>query len=259
MLKQERIQLMEDYIAQKGFASMDELCQTFSVSINTVRADIREIISRGCAQKTYGGVTYTTQPAQYSRYETREKENTVKKREIAKIAAQMVNDGDIIYIDLGTTCLPMLDFIPEEYVITVITNDLSIINKAAKRQNVRILTFGGTYQQKSNSFKCTFPAMHSYIDTCNISKAFLGTTGVSATGLMTNSENFGREVRSQLIKTCPNCYLLADSSKFGKAALLTYGALTDLAACISDGDLPQKYRDLCREQGVRLLLADIPK
>lgn len=258
MLKQERIQLMEDYIAQKGFASMDELCQTFSVSINTVRADIREIISRGCAQKTYGGVTYATQPAQY-RYETREKENTVKKREIAKIAAQMVSDGDIIYIDLGTTCLPMLDFIPEEHVITVITNDLSIINKAAKRQNVRILTFGGTYQQKSNSFKCTFPAMHSYIDTCNISKAFLGTTGVSATGLMTNSENFGREVRSQLIKTCPNCYLLADSSKFGKAALLTYGALTDLTACISDGDLPQKYRDLCREQGVRLLLADIPK
>ena len=53
MLKQERIQLMEDYIAQKGFASMDELCQTFSVSINTVRADIREIISRPGAHESY--------------------------------------------------------------------------------------------------------------------------------------------------------------------------------------------------------------
>lgn len=258
MLKQERIRLMEEYIAKKGFASMEELCQEFSVSINTIRSDVREIIGRGRAQKTYGGVTYT-QSVQYSSYETREKENTSKKSEIARIAARMISDGDIIYIDLGTTCLPIVDFIPDEYTITVITNDLGVINKASKRPNIKIMTFGGTYQPKSNSFKCTFPAMHSYIDTCNISKVFLGTTGVSSNGSMTNSENFGREVRSQLIKTCSKCYLLADSSKFGKAALLTYGSLADLTACISDSDLSRKYRELCQNMGVKLLLADMQK
>lgn len=258
MMKQERLRLMEEYIAQKGFASMDELCRDFSVSINTVRADVREIIARGRVQKTYGGVTFV-QTAQYSSYEIREKENESKKRAIAQAAARTIGDGDIIYLDLGTTCLPVVDYIPEEYYITILTNDLGIINRASHRTNTKIMTFGGTYQPRSNSFKCTFPAMHSYIEACNISKAFLGTVGISPSGQMTNSENFGREVRSLLLRTCPKTYLLADSSKFGKTALLTYGSLTDLTACITDSSLSENYRELCRSLGVHLMLVDPSK
>lgn len=258
MLKQERILLMEELIERKGVVSMEELCQTFSISMNTARSDVREIVNSGRAQKTYGGVSYT-QPAQYTSYSTREMEHTAKKHAIARAAAALVNDSDIIYIDVGTTCLPIIDYIPEEHFITIITMDLAAISQAAQRPNTKLMTFGGTYQPKSNSFKCTYPAMHSYVDTCNITKVFLGTTGVSPSGAMTNSENFGREIRSRLIKSCPECYLLADSSKFGKAALLTYGTLTDLAACITDADIPEKYRELCHNLNVKLIIPNQSK
>lgn len=255
MLKQERIRLMEEYIAQKGFASMEDLCSTFSISINTARADVRDLVKAGRARKAYGGVSYE-QIAQYPSYECRELEHTEIKSTLARAAAQLVRNGDILFIDVGTTCLPILDYIPADYSITVISNDLATINKAAVRPNTAIMTFGGTYQHKSNSFKCTFPALHSYINTCNISKAFLGATGISSTGALTNSENFGRELRSALLHSCPACYLLADSSKFGKAALLTYGNLGDLVACITDSGVPDSYRTLCQASGTELVLAD---
>jgi DeoR family myo-inositol catabolism operon transcriptional repressor len=148
-----------------------------------------------------------------------------------------------------------VDYIPESFTVTIITNDLSAINRAAQRENTTIMTFGGTYKRKSNSFKCTFSALHAYINSCNISKAFLSTTGISATGALTNSENFDREVRSSILKACPACYLLADSSKFGKTALLTYGYLKDLTACVTDSDLPKNYQILCQRGDTDLIVA----
>ena len=139
MLKQERILLMEELIEQKGVVSMEELCQTFSISMNTARSDVREIVSSGRAQKTYGGVSYV-QPVQYTSYSTRELEHTAKKNAIAREAAKLVNDGDIIFIDVGTTCLPIIDYIPEDYFITIITTDLAVISRAAQRPNTKLMT-----------------------------------------------------------------------------------------------------------------------
>lgn len=257
ILKQERIQLMEEYIARKGFASMEELCRTFSISINTARADVRELVRAGRAQKAYGGVS-CEQAAGYPGHEIMPVDNAPAKVAIAKAAAQLVRDGDVIYIDIGTTCLLIVDSIPASYNVTIITNGLSAINRAAQRENTTIMTFGGTYKRRSNSFKCTFSALHAYINSCNISRAFLGTTGITAAGALTNSENFGREVRSSILKACPACYLLADSSKFGKTALLTYGHLEDLTACITDSDLPEDYRLLCKRGDTELIVAGVP-
>lgn len=255
MLKHERIRLMEELVAKKGFVSMEELCQTFSISMNTVRSDVRDLVQKGSAQKTYGGIS-CVQVAQYSSYEMRELENVSKKEAIARAAAQMVHNGDIIYVDVGTTCIPLMRYIPEDYHITLITNNLSAITQAASNPNIHIMTFGGTYQPKSNSFKCTFPALHSYLNSLNISCAFLSVTGISSSGALTNSENFGREVRSGLLARCPKCYLLADSSKFGKTALLTYGTLADVSACFTDSDIPASYQKLCKDMGTRVVIVD---
>lgn len=270
ILKQERVRLMDEYINQKGFVSMDELCNKFSVSINTVRLDVKTIIAMGHAKKTYGGVTSilyedSNKRAQaewsltYGSYESRLKSNYLQKQKIAELAAGFICDNDIVFLDVGTTCYPIIDYIPEDYNVVVISNDLNIINKAARRANIKLLSFGGTYSQETNSFKCSFPALQSYLKSCNISKAFLGTTGVSPTGQITTSENFGREVRSSLLKICPSCYLLADASKFGKVALFSYGSLSDATGCISDEALPDEYRKLFEGLETELILAKVPE
>ena len=141
MLKQERIRLMEEYIAQKGFASMEDLCSTFSISINTARADVRDLVKAGRARKAYGGVSYE-QIAQYPSYECRELEHTEIKSTLARAAAQLVRNGDILFIDVGTTCLPILDYIPAGYCITFISKDLATINKAAVCPNAASGTVG---------------------------------------------------------------------------------------------------------------------
>lgn len=236
---------------------MEELCRVFSISINTARSDVQALVGAGRAQKAYGGVS-CEQSANPAGYEIRRNDNAPENVAIAKAAAQLIRNGDVIYIDTGATCLLVLDYIPESFNITIITNGLSAINRAAQRENAMIMTFGGTYKRQSNSFKCTFSALHAYINSCNISKAFLGATGISATGALTNSDNFVREVRSSILKAYSACYLLADSSKFGKTALLTYGHLKDLTACITDSDIPEQYRILCRRSSTELIVAEAP-
>lgn len=265
MLKQERIKLIDEYIAERGFVSMEELCNKFSVSINTIRADLKTIIDMGHAEKTYGGAAAVpaggaeltpneSRSASYGDYDVRLVLQSAQKERIAKAAAALVQDNDIIYLDSGTTCLPMLDYIPESYSISVITNDLNILNKAARRERVRLLTLGGLYNQKSNSFQCDSAMLRNYVEEYNISKAFLGTTGISPAGLLTNSENFCREIRVLLLQKCPQCYVLADASKFTKVGLMSYGSLSDVTACICDDTLPEKCRKLCRDVGANLVL-----
>jgi DeoR/GlpR family transcriptional regulator of sugar metabolism len=78
---------MEEYVAKKGFASMEELCRMFSISINTARADVRDLVRLGRAQKAYGGVS-CEQVVNYSGYEIQKNGNASEKAAIAKAAAQ---------------------------------------------------------------------------------------------------------------------------------------------------------------------------
>lgn len=253
---------MDEYIAERGFVSMEELCQRFSVSINTVRADLKTIIDRGHAKKTYGGAASVQPDASereiynsYGDYDERLLLQSPQKQRIAKLAASLVVEHDIIFLDSGTTCLPILDYIPESYSISIITNDLNIMNEAARRNRIRLLTLGGLYNEKSNSFQCDLSLLHTYLESYNISKAFLGTTGISSAGALTNSEMFHKEIRMILLQKCAQCYVLADASKFTKVGLMSYGTLNDVTACISDDSLPESCRNLCRSMGATLMLA----
>ncbi len=254
-MKRNRLRSMEEYVMERGFVSMEELCSAFGVSINTVRNDVREIISRGHVRKTYGGVTYE-KPEGVFGTEMQENEHADAERAIAREAARRVENGDIVYLDVGTTCMYVVDYIPQDCSVTIITNDLQTIVRASRRPNTKLMTFGGTYQPNAKAFKCTFPAMHSYIDACNITKAFLSASGVSDAGQLTVSENFAREIGSLVLHKYPTVYLLADNSKFGKAALLNYGSLADLRSCISDTSLQEPYRALCHSMGTELILAE---
>jgi DeoR family myo-inositol catabolism operon transcriptional repressor len=230
-LKEHRIEEIKKYILAKERATIEELCSLFNVSVNTLRRDINALERNGTIKKVYGGIVLkdkkTTEP-----FDSREEKNIQAKQIIARLARNFVKDGDIIFIDSGTTTMQMIPYLSDLSSLTIITNNLNVIVSALPYPNLNILCTGGTLFRTANSFVDT--DVVNYLKKYNISKAFMACTGVSIDKGITNSSSFEYDIKKYVVENCGKPILLADSTKFGRVSLVTYSELKDISVLITD-------------------------
>ena len=109
-MKISRLNSIEQYVIAKETASIDELCEVFGVSKNTIRRDLNDLEARGHISKVYGGVT-ATQNAGAVPMPVRSGLNLADKAAIGQLAAAEVEDGDTVFIDSGSTTLQLLRYL----------------------------------------------------------------------------------------------------------------------------------------------------
>lgn len=245
-MKEKRLQHVEEYIHSVGTASLDELCEHFQVSKNTIRRDLDQILEKGRVQKVYGGVTSISH--NLVPFENRDSTNQSDKTAIGKCAAQLVQDHDLIFIDSGTTTRNMMQFLPQLQNLTILTNSLDVINAAVNLEYVSLLTIGNHYKRKTKSF-VGIDDLH-ILDKYNINKAFMAATGVSIASGLTNSDILEYEIKKKVAQKAQQIYLLADASKFGKSTLLTYAPLSETDAIVTSGPLSEEYRIFCEKNNI---------
>ena len=146
-MKVSRLNSIEQYVISHETVSIDELCEVFGVSKNTIRRDLNELEMRGHITKVYGGVTATV-PAGAVPAPIRSGLNQIDKSLIGRLAAEEVMDGDTIFIDSGTTTLCLLRFLVAKKRITIITHSLGALSEAAKYDNLNIISLGGIYSRR---------------------------------------------------------------------------------------------------------------
>lgn len=249
-MKEDRISQLEDYIIEKERASIEELCSVFNVSKNTMRRDINQLEAQGKIKKVYGGIILTdkktTEP-----FESREVKNKAAKVMIAELASTLIEDGDIIYIDSGTTTMHMIPYLSELRNVTIITNNLHVILNSLPYQNLNVISTGGTLFRRTNSF--VEAGAVSSLKKYNISKAFLATTGVSIAKGITNSSSLEYDIKRYIVEHCDKKILLADNTKLGKVSLITYYDLKDIQVFISDQKPEQEYVDFFTNNNITLV------
>lgn len=249
-MKEDRISQLEDYIIEKERASIEELCSVFNVSKNTMRRDINQLEAKGKIKKVYGGIILTdkktTEP-----FESREVKNKAAKLKIAELASTLIEDGDIVYIDSGTTTMHMIPYLSELRNVTIITNNLHVILNSLPYQNLNVISTGGTLFRRTNSF--VEAGAVSSLKKYNISKAFLATTGVSIAKGITNSSSLEYDIKRYIVEHCDKKILLADNTKLGKVSLITYYDLKDIQVFISDQRPEQEYVDFFTSNNITLL------
>ena len=230
-MKADRILEMERLILQKGAATMDELREHFDISMNTVRRDVVELLKRGTVEKVYGGVCARRNEQVLTPYEVRRRGSEEAKAAIGKRAAQLVEDGDIIFIDSGTTTLHMIDHLSHLRELTIITNNLEAINRALPHENITIIALPGQVRRKTRSFTGD-DAVH-YLQRFNISKAFMASTGLSSHGV-TNSSPMEYEIKKCAVAGAETTVLLLSRTKFGVTGLMTFAQLEDFSILVTD-------------------------
>ncbi|MGX7419881.1 DeoR/GlpR family DNA-binding transcription regulator [Carnobacterium gallinarum] len=251
-MKLQRIQQIEAYIQKQDSTSLDELCQVFNVSKNTIRRDINQLEKSGKLRKVYGGVVSLTTPL--ISFENRTVHNKENKEAIALRASSLIHANDIIFIDSGTTTSKILNTVDPNLAFTTLTNNLDIINAAAAMNNVELVLIGKTYKRKTRSF-VELDTQKNAIP-YNISKAFMTATGVSIANGLTNSDLMEHHIKSIIAEKAKEIYLLVDQSKFDHSTLLTYAPLQKVKAIITTRDMPKEYQEFCQQNNIELLFCN---
>jgi len=244
---------MEEYVLEKGSSSLEELCRHFNVSMNTVRRDIADLVQRGHLKKVYGGVSAGIRPAAPLAIPISERymRNDQAKQSIGQLAASLVHDDMSIFLDSGSTTMRILPYLSEKHNVTVITHSLMALYEAAKYPSLNVIALGGMYNWVTSSF--VGATTLDELSKMAINLVFLASTGVTLERGLTNTTYFEVEVKQTVARQNKNLVLMADHTKFGHNALLTFCNFEDLYAVVTDQPLPESYLRVISHRGIKLL------
>ncbi|MCY6957147.1 DeoR/GlpR family DNA-binding transcription regulator [Clostridium brassicae] len=249
-MKINRIKKIEAYLIKHESASLDTLCEIFNVSKNTIRRDVSELEKKGIIKKVYGGVTVTNKKSTIP-FAERQISNLNEKKLIGKLASELVEDRDIIFIDSGTTTLQMVPFLKNKQNLTIITNNLVVIQEAIAYDNLNILSTGGTLYRNTSSFVGIETL--NFLKQYNISKAFMAASGISISKGITNSSPLESEIKRTMVENSDKVFILADSSKVDIVSLMTYCSIKEIDALITDKIPSKDFSEFFKANNVDLL------
>ena len=237
-MRTDRLRDLEEYMQQKRSATIPELCEHFNVSLNTIRRDIKELVKNGSVSKVYGGILWN-QEDNIVPFTARSTVAVDEKRHIGSLAASLVEDGETIYIDSGTTAVHLLPFISQRKNVTVVSNSLIVFNEIQKYPDLSLLTAGGIFNQKTKSF-VGLTAVTGLND-IRIRKAFMSASGFSIEAGATNNSLHEAEIKRAVINRAQKVVLMVDHTKLDRAAAICFCDLEQLACFITDRRPPDKY------------------
>ena len=205
-------------VQETNSVSVDELAARFGVSASSVRRDLNELHRLGLVQRTYGGAMDAIGGSVETPFSVRVVSHHDEKERIGRVAARLVQSGDTIFVDGGTTTECMLSYLPTDAKITVVTFALNIVQRLVDQENVTVVVIGGTLIPATLIFGGML-ATDSF-DCFNIrfDKAFLAAGGIAADAGITNAGFEEIPMKRRAIRNARETILLADSSKLGVIA-----------------------------------------
>lgn len=252
-MKSIRLEEEEKYIHRENKVTLEELMTEFGVSLNTIRRDIKELLKKGKIKKVYGGVESlidVSEEKYLNNYESRSVDNIFEKKKIAQKASEYIKEGDTIFIDSGSTTVYILDNVPVDISLIVVTNSLDVINKISNYKNVQIVTPASFYKSKTRSFVEWDIGETNIIDKLNFDKCFMAATSISKENVM-NASSPEYSIKHKVMARGGEKYLLLDDSKYNTTSFLTYAKVKEFDMIITNS-VPDGYGELFEKNGVKI-------
>jgi len=241
------VQLIEEH----GKATVTELCSRFGVSSATVRNDLRDLQEAGMLARTHGGAIRKGKTGFELFTKDREIRNLAAKQAIAQAAIDMIEDGDRIILDTGTTTLQLARLVGLRNNLTVVTNDLEIARTLEDIGSVEIVVLGGIVRR---GFHCTITVDDRDGMGLLADKAFMGANSFSLErGAMTPDIRQAR-MKKAMIAMSNKIILLCDGAKMGKASFAQFAGPGEIDTLVTD-HIDRSLQDALEEQGVEIVVA----
>jgi len=246
-MRESRLTKMKKYIAERKRVTMEELCEAFQVSMNTVRRDIGDLMDLGLVRKVYGGVI-SCDKRTLRQYFDRNAIFAEEKKRIGAAAAELVEDHDVIFADSGTTVFRMIPYITAKNV-TVVTASLSVMNEAAVKENLRLILLPGVYDARVNAVIGGGAA--EFLRRIHINKAFLAASGWTMEHGATHASAEEYDLKRTALTQADQAILMIDSSKAGNVTMMKYAQPEELDLLITDA-VTEDMAEKCAEKGLKI-------
>ncbi len=227
----ERERLILEMLADDGSTSIADIAAAVRVSQVTARNDLSGLEEKGFIVRTRGGAF----PAFHRSIVARQKSMTEAKIRIAKAAAAMVEPGDTIMIEAGTTTALIAKYLLGKRDVHVVSNSTLILPYARFNPSLHVTIVGGSFQSSTESL--VGPMALRELEEFHVSIAFVGTDGFSIENGLTTHLLEGAEIVKRMSAQAQKTVLVADSSKYGKTGFVRVLPLTSADTIISDSEL----------------------
>lgn len=217
MILNERQSAMLEWIQAEHRASVKALAKHFYVSEMTVRRDLSELEKQGCLTRYNGGAVYNEKNVQLP-LELRKYTHMKEKKELSARCKKYLFDGMTVYIDSSSTCLFIVPLLAEYRGVTIVTNSVSCLI-AASQYHIPCLMAGGSYFERD---MCTVgEETNAFFERLNPDLAFCSAQGISADGLITDSNEAQVTARRAILPHCKRRVFLFDATKQGQTYLFS--------------------------------------
>ncbi|MGC4005391.1 MAG: DeoR/GlpR family DNA-binding transcription regulator [Pirellulales bacterium] len=251
MLAEERRGRLLELIRQRGFASLPDLVEQLQVSESTIRRDSDSLEDAGTARRTHGGVFYTGQSPGLPHFEDSQPENWDQKKAIARVVAEMVEPGDTLLLDGGTTTYEVARLLVGRS-LQIVTNSLPVANLFASSPNTDLILLGGYIYPRTGV--AVGPHANEMLRQLTVRKTILSVAGVTERGFF-NSNLLLVETERAMMCAADQTIVVADSTKFGKQSLALLGPLSDARFLVVDRGIHAAWEDKVCAAGVHVITA----
>jgi len=254
MFAAERRKKIKEILLEYGHIDVNTLCSLLSVSVATVRRDLDTLEREGFLVKEHGGALLNeseAQPPGEVLLNLNADLYSAEKRQIGRVAANLVNEGEAVFIGSGSTCLCLARELPDMRAI-VVTNSLHVAAVTASKRQVSTVLLGGDVELADGLLASRGMYAEEKIRNMFVDKAFLSAQGASiAVGYTMNSREQAA-LYKRVIERAAEVVMLMDYSKFGRRTLVPLAPLTAFRRVVSNNQIDEKYREYYVENGIKL-------
>ncbi len=251
MLHTERAELIMQQLQLQSTVKVGELSQLLHVSVDTIRRDLKAMEQQGLIKYVHGGACLPESLASFLNFTGREIVNSDLKREASRKALSLINDGDVIALNSGTTnTILSQELAALEKKITVVTNNYAAINILLQNQFIHLIAIGGdvdSLERSTYGTVCEHEFGQYYPDI-----AFLSINAVNYHDGFTDFRFNEMGIIQLLAKTAKRVIAVMDSSKLGKCSKKKVLSREQVDTVVMDDNISTEIRKKYLERGIMI-------
>ena len=253
----QRRQQIGRMLKERGSVQVPDLAEQYDVSTVTIRKDLRFLEMQGIATRSYGGAIRkeTIQVETEIAIDHKQTLHAEEKMCIGRAAAELIQPGDSIILDSGSTTIQIAANLKDKEDVTIVTNGLNVVNELSRFEQLNVMLLGGTLRRKNMSFFGSHA--ENTLKDLHVDKLFLGVDGFHMERGITTHFEAEALLNRVMCKVASEIIVVTDSSKFGHVCLHKILEPSGVSKVVTDKNIPGDYLEGMRRLGIEVILVDV--
>jgi DeoR family transcriptional regulator of aga operon len=255
LLAEQRRRKILDLLEREGQITVRELVDQFSISAVTVRSDLDALGATGAVVRSHGGAVRQLEPTRDYPLRLKASIHRTEKAQIGRAAANLIQPGEVIILDSGTTTTEIARQLKARTLlgVTIITNAMNVVSELLDAPGISVIAIGGLLRPVSLSF--VGPQAEAMLKDLHADRLFLAVDGFDLEGGPTTPDVLEAQLNGLMMTVAKETTIVADYSKLGRRSVSRIGPLDKIDRLITDSKAPAEFVQALRARGIEVIQA----